>query len=97
MKSNKEYRFKDNQEEQKFHDKFKEMFERDNMAKNALSAIVFGWENDRQNYPKEYLTEKEEDICLNLIQWLGSPVGQGFLESCGFVPKSIHYKMLGNE
>ena len=88
MKSNKEYRFKDNQKEQEFHDKFKEMFERDNMAKTTLSAIVFGWENDRQNYPKEYLTDKEEDICLNLIQWLGSPVGQGFLDSCGYVPKN---------
>jgi hypothetical protein len=88
MKSNKEYRFKDNQKEQEFHDKFKEMFERDNMTNKTLSAIVFGWENDRQNYPKEYLTEKEEDICLNLIQWLGSPVGQGFLDSCGFVTKN---------
>lgn len=88
MKSNKEYRFKDNPKEQEFHDKFKEMFERNNMAKTALSAIVFGWENDRQDCLKEYLTDKEEDICLNLIQWLGSPVGQGFLDSCGLVPKN---------
>lgn len=88
MKSNKEYRFKNNPKEQEFHDKFKEMFERDNRAKTILSAIVFGWENDEQKYPKEYLTDKEEDICLNLIQWLGSPVGQRFLDSCGFVPKN---------
>lgn len=88
MKSNKEYRFKDNQKEQEFHDKFKEMFECDNIAKTTLSAIVFGWENDRQKYPKEYLTDKEKDICLNLIQWLGSPVGQGFLDSCGYVLKN---------
>lgn len=69
---------------------FKRMFERDNMAKTTLSAIVFGWKNNRQNYPNQYLTDKEEDICLNLIQWLGSPVGQGFLDSCGFVPKNNH-------
>lgn len=80
MKSNKEYRFKDNPKEKEFHDKFKELFEQ-----NTLSAIVFGWKDDRQNYPKEYLNEREEDICINIIQWLGSPVGQGFLNSCGFV------------
>lgn len=89
MKSNKEYRFKDNPKEKEFHDKFKEMFERDNSANKTLSAIVFGWENDRQQYPKYYLSENEEDICLNLIQWLGSPVGQGFLESCGFIDKNL--------
>lgn len=85
MKSNKEYRFKYNPKEKEFHDKFKEMFENNNIV---LSAMIYGWENDRQNYPKEYLTDKEEDICLNLIQWLGSPVGQGFLDSCGFVNKN---------
>lgn len=84
MKSNKEYRFKDNPKEQEFHDNFIDMFKYDKSANNTLSAIVFGWENDRQQYPKEYLSEKEEDICVNIIQWLGSPVGQGFLNRCGF-------------
>jgi hypothetical protein len=79
MKSNKEYRFKDNPKEQEFHDKFIDMFKYDRSANNTLSAIVFGWEND-----KESLSEREEDICLNIIQWLGSPVGQSFLYSCGF-------------
>lgn len=88
MKSNKEYRFKDNPKEQEFHDKFKEMFEERGRTYKTLSAIIFGWEDDRQLYPKEFLTEKEEDICLNLIQWLGSPIGKGFLDSCGFVSKN---------
>lgn len=88
MESNKEYRFKDNPKEKEFHDKFKEMFERDNMAKTSLSAIIFGWGDSGQNFPKEFLTEKGENICLNMIQWLGSPVGQVFLESCGFILKS---------
>jgi len=88
MKSNKEYRFKDNPKEQEFHNRFKEMFEISSTTRNSLSAIVFGWKDASQNYPNQYLTEKEEDICLNLIQWLGSPVGQGFLDSCGFVPKN---------
>lgn len=85
MKSNKEYRHEGNPKEKELHDKFKQMFQDDN---TMLSAVVFGWYNDRQNYPKEYLTEKEEDICLSLIQWLGSPVGQGFLDSCGFELKT---------
>lgn len=84
MKSNKQYRFKQNPKEEEFHNKFIEMFADARVSNNALSSIVYGWANDGQNYPKEYLSEKEEDICLNLIQWLGSPVGQGFLESCGF-------------
>ena len=84
MKSNKEYRFKDNPKEEEFHNKFFEMFKNNMAANNALSAIVFGWSNDRQNYPKEILSEREEDICINIIQWLGSPVGEGFLDSCGF-------------
>jgi hypothetical protein len=79
MKGDKEYRFEDNPLEKLFHDSFIEKFEADERTKVTLSAIVFGWENDRQNYPKEYLTEREENICLNLIQWLGSPVGQSFL------------------
>lgn len=88
MKTNKGYRFKDNPKEKEMHDKFIEMFERDNSANRCLSAIIFGWDSDNQNCPKEWLTDKEEDICLNLVQWLGSPVGQGFLDSCGFVPKN---------
>lgn len=81
MKSNKEYRWENNPKEKEFHDKFLKEFETD---PSTLSSIVFGWSSDRQLYPKEYLTEREEDICINLIQWLGSPVGQGFLRNCGF-------------
>ena len=84
MKGNKEYRFKGNPKEQEFHDKFIEKFTRDNSARKSLSAIVNGWSDDRQSQPKEWLSENEEDICVSLIQWLGSPVGQGFLAECGF-------------
>ncbi len=78
MKSNKEYRFKDNPKEKEFHDNFSAIFNSDNMANVTLSAIIFGWQNDRQNFPKKILTDYEKDICINLIQWLGSPVGQSF-------------------
>jgi len=84
MKTNKEYRFKDNPKEKEMHDKFIAMFESNNMTHKTLSAIIFGWKSDRQDIPNDWLTEEEENICLNLIQWLGSPVGQSFLRECGF-------------
>lgn len=87
MKSNKEYRFKNNPKEKEFHDKFKGLFEADEMGLQTLSSIIFGWKNDTQTIPNDNLTERETDICLNLIQWLGSPVGQSFLNECGFVEK----------
>jgi hypothetical protein len=87
MKSYKEYRFEQNPKEKEFHDKFKQKFALSVTTKNTLSAIVFGWKDASQNYPNQYLTEQEQDICLNLIQWLGSPVGQNFLMECGFEPK----------
>jgi hypothetical protein len=79
MKSNKTNRFESNPDEKVFHDKFKERYENNT---TTLSGIIFGWTNDYQDNPKRYLTEEEEDICLNLIQWLGSPVGNRFLQEC---------------
>jgi hypothetical protein len=32
-----------------------------------------------EEYVYEYLTENEERIVLAVIQWLGTPVGQGFI------------------
>ena len=82
MKSNKEYRFKDNPKEKEFYDKFKDMFFHNNFALRTLDAVIFGWDND--NNPNDYLSDRETAICTNLIQWLGSPVGQGFLRENGF-------------
>jgi hypothetical protein len=43
------------------------------------SSIVFGQKDDTGSFPNEYLTDREEKIVLGVIQWLGTPVGQGFL------------------
>lgn len=86
MKSYKEHRFKNNPKEKDFHDKFKRMFNSTEKAKHSLNEAVFGWQSSLS-----YLSEDERDICLNLIQWLGSPVGQEFLEECGFVPKTYSF------
>ena len=89
MKTYKEHRLSQNPQEKVFHDKFIEMFGHDDgTANHILSAVVFGWKDDAQTQPKEYLSDAEENACLSIIQWLGSPVGQGFLDSCGFVPKA---------
>ena len=84
MKTNKGYRFNDNPKEKELHDNFIKMFKNTNFGNRTLSAIIFGWQNGNQTIPNRYLTEDEETICLNIIQWLGSPVGQSFLNECGF-------------
>ncbi len=83
MNTYKEYRLT-NENEKDFHDKFKNEYENN----PVLSAIIFGWKNSSQTIPNQYLTEQEENICLSLIQWLGSPVGRCFLEELGY-KKSI--------
>jgi hypothetical protein len=77
MKSNKEYRLTTNPMEKTFHDSFKEKFGKD---PDTLSAIIHGWKDDSQDIPVKELTTEEQSICLNMIQWLGSPVGQRFLD-----------------
>jgi hypothetical protein len=42
---------------------------------------VFGVKEGTEFYPNEYLTEREEKIVLAIIQWLGTPVGQGFISA----------------
>ena len=44
------------------------------------SSIVFGVKEGIGFYPNEYLSDREERIVLGVIQWLGTPVGQGFME-----------------
>ena len=82
--SKKEYRFKDNPKEKEFHDKFIKMFGSTNSGHKMLSSIIYGWKNNTQTIPFEWLNNQEEFVCINLIQWLGSPVGQSFLADCGF-------------
>ena len=53
------------------------MFNQDHLE--HASSIVFGVKEGTGFYPNEYLTEREEKIVLATIQWLGTPVGQGFI------------------
>lgn len=46
-------------------------------SKHELSQIVFGTKPNGE--VKNHLTDREESVVLSVIQWLGSPVGQGFI------------------
>lgn len=73
----KEYRLKKDDKYYEKEIKALEVFNRDHLE--HASSIVFGMEEGTGFYPKDYLTEREEKIVLGLIQWLGTPVGQGFI------------------
>lgn len=78
MEGFKTYRHAKNPKEKEFHDKFiKYHFDKD------ISMIIFP--PDRSGYlPNEFLSEREKKIVITTIQWLGSSIGQAFLEECGF-------------
>lgn len=85
----KEYRFKDNPKEQEIVEKFLQRFKPNDWHTNTLEGIIFGWHNAAQTIPNNTLTEYEFDkICVPLMQWLGSPVGIGFLNELGFELKN---------
>lgn len=82
MKSFKEHRFENNSQEKIFVDEF---IKQHSQGVDA-DLIVFGHPSNSMS-PKDYLSERERDIVISVIQWLGSPVGQEFLNTCGFEPK----------
>ena len=76
----KEYRLKADDKYYAKEIEFLEVFNRDHLE--HASSIVFGVKDGTGFHPNEYLTDREEKIVLAVIQWLGTPVGQGFLNSC---------------
>lgn len=54
-----------------------EIFNRDYLSDANL--IVFGTQEGTGFDPKDYLSDREESIVLGVIQWLGTPVGRGFI------------------
>ena len=83
MESFKAHRFENNLQEKVFVDEFIKLHSQ-NLDPDM---IVFGHQSNSM-IPKDYLSDREENIVLSVIQWLGSPVGQGFLDCCGFVRKN---------
>lgn len=89
MDSFKNYRFKTNPKEKEFFDKFLKHHNRDGYT--DMDNIVFGTD-ERGIRPAQYLTDREKKVVLSTIQWLGSPVGQSFLNDCGFELKENENK-----
>jgi len=77
MKSKKEYRFKQNPEEERF---FKTFIDDGRDVDMRISFIVHGASNNGGIHPNKLATEDEINAFLSAIQWLGSPVGQSFLK-----------------
>jgi hypothetical protein len=74
----KEHRLKENDNYYAKEIKALEIFNKDHLE--DASFIVFGQKSGVGFEPIEYLTEREEKIVLGVIQWLGTPVGQGFIK-----------------
>lgn len=84
IQSNKMHRLDKNPQEKTFLEVFNDQHTKQN---NDVDLIVFGHEENSFT-PKDYLNDREKIIVVSTIQWLGSPVGQGFLNNCGFSSKS---------
>lgn len=73
------HRFADNPEEQRFSDAWSEWF-----VGRALDDLLhcgdYQW--------VEPASDREKVVAATVIQWLGSPVGQGFLRDLGYERRS---------
>lgn len=74
------HRFADNPEEQRFAEAWDRMNAR--MYRNLPSLL------GAPGRPPVQPTERDEQIAATVIQWLGSPVGQGFLWDLGYERKT---------
>lgn len=81
----KAYRFKkrdDNEQERVFAEKWQDI--NDDESRTTLAHLLA--EDPNSPYPPEP-SDRDKMVAATVIQWLGSPVGQGFLRDCGFVAK----------
>ena len=60
----------------------------DSSSQNALENIVYG------NINGIYLEDHEKRLMSTIVQWLGTPVGEGFLRKCGYMHEDEHNKEL---
>lgn len=82
MKGFNTHRLLDNPLEMELHASFISEFIDNKHSPNIIDKIIYGT-ND-MGYAKDYLSDHEKRIVITTIQWLGSHVGQSFLEKNGF-------------
>lgn len=80
----KKYRHESDPLEKELHDAFLKHLN-DNQGSLSASRIAFPTLDG--STPVSFVDEREEQIMINTIQWLGSSVGQGFLRDLGYVKK----------
>ena len=76
----KKYRLESNTVEKRLVDSFV----KNHTSDTDMSLIVFGSDDSNSTRPADFLSDREKQIVLSTIQWLGSPVGQYFLYENGF-------------
>jgi hypothetical protein len=73
-------RFRDNPEEKRFSDAWLAETERE-MGTSILAYLL---NTGAQDYRPADPSERDQVVAATVIQWLGSPVGQGFLRDLGY-------------
>ena len=71
------YRLKDNPLEKKFADRWRNMNRREGLRHGQLDYMLA----DDPNRPGGEVTERDAQVAATVIQWLGTHVGQCFLEA----------------
>ena len=81
LRPSKPHRFSSNPQEEEFYDSIIERMKEDPLE--TISFIIHGAGNNGV-VPKKEATEEEVHAFLATIQWLGSPIGESFLEKMGY-------------
>ena len=78
------YRHESNPKEKELHDKFIAEHLKNENCTGLVDLIIFPPSSNNGSMPSEYLSDREKQIVITTIQWLGTPVGRSFLRGCGF-------------
>jgi len=70
------HRLKNNPLEKRFADEWRKINSDMGRGHGTLAYLLA----DDPNYPMAEVTQRDATVAATVIQWLGSPVGQGFLE-----------------
>ena len=81
MEGLKTYRHETNPLEKDIHDFFVDKFVN---HPSGVALELISMPTDGSGDPKDFLSDREKQIMITTIQWLGSSIGQGFLNGCGF-------------
>ena len=72
-----QHRLNQNMLEKVFADEWREMNSREGRGYGTLEYIMA----EKPNYPNGEVTQRDAIVAASVVQWLGSPVGQSFIET----------------